>query len=279
MSKKIKIIAGFLVAVVVAYGVIKYINHGIESTDDAAVEAHVIPISTKVPGYIVSLNIKDNQLVKKGDVLVQIDPRDYALRVESAKANLTLASVALDNAVIQAKRQIAIGKAAGTQKEIDNALTAQSSAQASVDNAKAMLALAEKDLNDTKIIAPEDGLVTMRTAEQGAYAAVGQQLFTLVGTERWIVANFKEVQITDMRPGQKVDIVVDAYPNLKLTGVVDSIQSGTGARFSAFPPENATGNFVKIVQRVPVKILLEGNVPAEIVLGPGLSVVPTVHTL
>jgi len=102
-------------------------------------------------------------------------------------------------------------------------------------------------------------------------------MFIIVGKERWVVANFKETQLTDMRAGQKVNIEVDAYPDLKLEGLVDSIQSGTGARFSAFPPENATGNFVKIVQRVPVKITFKQQDHEGIILGPGLSVYPTVY--
>lgn len=277
MKKKQKMIAGFLGGLGLIVFVAWIYQLGKEGTDDATIEAHTVPIAPKVPGYITALNIRDNEYVKKGDVLIEVEPRDYQLRVDAAKANLASAIVSAKNAKINAKRQLAIGKAAGTQKDIDNALAAEATANAQVDNAKAELALAEKNLHDTKIIAPEDGFVTMRTAELGAYVGTGQQLFVLVGMDRWVVANFKEVQITDMRPGQKVHIEVDAYPKLKLKGRIDSIQRGTGARFSAFPPENATGNFVKIVQRVPVKITFETRVPDHVVLGPGLSVYPTVY--
>lgn len=275
MKKRVLFLV-FVLLMATGFAVHWVMNTGKESTDDAIIEAHTIPISPKVSGYIVALNVRDNQQVKKGDVLVEIDPRDYALRLDAAKARLVSAQVEANNAGVNARRAIAIGKAAGAQKDIDNAVAAEATAKAAEDAARVEVAIAQKNLDDSKIIAPEDGVITMRNAEQGGYATPGQQLFMLVGMERWVVANFKEVQITHMRPGQRVDIVVDAYPKLKLNGKVDSIQSGTGARFSAFPPENATGNFVKIVQRVPVKIILDGPVPEGIVLGPGLSVQPVV---
>ena len=278
MPKKIKLILTFIALIGLAIGANWVLQRGTESTDDAAIEAHTIAISPKVSGYIATLYVTDNQPVKKGDVLAEIDPRDYQLRLDAARANLASAQASANNAAVNAKRQRAIGKAAGTQKDIDNAVASEATAQAMLDNAKAQLAIAEKDLADSQIIAPEDGVVTMRTAEQGAYVTTGQQLFVLVGNERWVVANFKEVQITQMHAGQPVSITVDAYPHMQLSGHVDSIQSGTGARFSAFPSENATGNFVKIVQRVPVKILIDSVIPAGVVMGPGLSVRPTVHT-
>ncbi len=275
--KKARIIVAFLVLVAIGLGINWMMHRGIESTDDATIEAHTIAIAPKVSGYITALHVTDNQYVKKGDVLAEIDPRDYELRLEAAQANYASAQASANNAMVNAKRQREIGKAAGTQKDIDNATAAEATARASLDNTKALVEQAQKDLNDSKIIAPEDGIVTMRTAEQGAYATTGEQLFILVGMERWVVANYKEVQLTQMRVGQKADIEVDAYPKLKLSGHVDSIQSGTGARFSAFPAENATGNFVKIVQRVPVKIMIDSEIPADVILGPGLSVNPTVH--
>lgn len=277
MKKRI-VILSFLIVIAVGVSSLWLMGHGKETTDDATLEAHVIPISPKVSGYITMLNIRDNQPVRQGDVLVEIDPRDYALRLAAAQANLASAEVSARNAATNAQRQIAMGRVAGSQRDLDNALANEATAKAAVDNAKAQVDLAAKDLADTKIIAPQDGVVTMRSAEAGAFVTTGQQLFTLVGTERWVIANFKEVQITDMRPDQPVDIKVDAYPDLKLTGKIDSIQAGTGARFSAFPPQNATGNFVKIVQRVPVKIVFDQALPQNIVLGPGLSVQPTVHT-
>ena len=276
-KKKRTIIFVFLFAIALALGIWWLITRGKESTDDANIEAHTTAIASKISGYIAVVHVQDNQIVHKGDVLLEIDPKDYELRVAAAKANLVSAEASAANAKTNATRQQTIGKVAGTQRDIDAAVATASSANAAVDYAKAQLALAEKDLADTKIIAPEDGAVTMKTAEVGAYATPGKQQLVLVGTERWVVANYKEVQLTAMRPGQKVKIDVDAYPHLELKGHVESVQRGTGARFSAFPPENATGNFVKIVQRVPVKILIDSEIPPEVVLGPGLSVRPVVY--
>lgn len=278
MKKKQKIILLFVLLVTMVAAGFWLAGRGKESTDDAMIEAHTTPISAKISGYVVALNVRDNQHVKRGDVILQIDPRDYQLKVDAQKAQLASAQATAENAAINARRQLAIGKAAGTQRDIDNAVAEEASSKASVEQAKAMLALAEKDLSDTNIVAPEDGIITMRTVENGAYVMPGEQLLVLVGEARWVTANFKEVQLTDMRPGQSAHITIDAYPDLTLRGHVDSIQSGTGARFSAFPPQNATGNFVKIVQRVPVKILIDDALPENIVLGPGLSVVPTVYT-
>jgi membrane fusion protein (multidrug efflux system) len=125
-------------------------------------------------------------------------------------------------------------------------------------------------------VAPVAGFVTHRGIQPGDYAQTAQPQLALVPRHVWVVANFKETQLTHMRPGQTVEISVDAYPRLEIRGHVDSIQSGAGARFSLFPPENASGNYVKVVQRVPVKIALDTAQGAE-VLGPGMSVVPEVR--
>ena len=149
--KKQKIIFIFLVIVAIGVAALWLLNRGIETTDDAMIEAHTIPISPKVPGYITVLNVADNQFVHKGDVLVEIDPRDYELRRDEAKAKLASAEVTAQNALTNAQRQIAIGKAAGSQKDIDNAITAQATAKAMVDSQRIALAIAEKDLTDSKI--------------------------------------------------------------------------------------------------------------------------------
>lgn len=277
MQKKQKIILSFLILVAVGVFSVWFMGRGKESTDDAIIQAHTVPISAKVSGYVVELQVEDNQKIRQGDVIVQIDPTDYQLKVDAAKAAVLSAETTVRNAQINARRQQAIGSVAGTQKDIDNAVSQLATSQANLDNAKAMLAIAEKDLTDTKVVSPIDGIITRRTVENGAYITPGMQLLVVVGMDRWVEANFKEVQITHMKPGQRAQIKVDAYPHLTLNGHIDSIQSGTGARFSAFPPENATGNFVKVVQRVPVKILIDDRLPDDIVLGPGLSVIPTVY--
>ncbi|GBR28027.1 multidrug ABC transporter [Komagataeibacter oboediens DSM 11826] len=150
--------------------------------------------------------------------------------------------------------------------------------QAQLAQAEAKLREAELNVEWTQIRAPHDGWISQRNIERGTYVTAGQTVVSVVEPEIWVVANYKETQLTHMRPGQKVDIAIDAYPFLKLKGHVDSLQLGTGATFSAFPPENATGNYVKIVQRVPVKILIDEGLRQDLPLSIGLSVEPTVHT-
>lgn len=315
-------------------------TRNVESTDDAAIEAHIIPIAPKIAGYVVELNIKDNQHVKKGDILLKIDPEDYQIALKQAQADLAVAqsrliagqhnyastSVSAPSNLTSAESQVAaataewknaqttlkrlqdLGDAARSRQSLDNAIADEKSArsnladanaklksaqtapdaiaaseagvkelQAAVEKADAVVAQAQKNLDDTVLVATEDGRVTRRNIEQGAYVKEGQQLFTIVSDEIWIVANFKETQLEYMKPGQNVDIEIDAYPGQDFTGKVDSIQSGTGARFSLFPPENATGNFVKIVQRVPVKIVFDKKPSDTLSLGAGMSVTPKVH--
>ena len=193
-------------------------------------------------------------------------------RVEAAKSGQTQAQAALaeakarQTAAADAPQQVAMSKA---QADVADAQTAQ--AQAAVDQA----ALA---LSYTKITAPEAGRVTNKMVEEGAYVQVGQTLMTLVPARIWVVANFKETQLVHIQPGQPATVKVDAYPGKVFQAHVDSVQAGTGAVFSLLPPENATGYFVKVVQRVPVKIVFDDQPdPAIYHLGPGMSVVPTVN--
>ncbi|MGD1030279.1 MAG: HlyD family secretion protein [Opitutaceae bacterium] len=149
-------------------------------------------------------------------------------------------------------------------------------ARAEVIRGEAAVRQAELNLSYTRVVAPVAGFVTHRGVQPGDYAQTAQPQLAIVPRQVWVVANFKETQLTRMRPGQPVEVSVDAYPRLKIRGHVDSIQSGSGARFSLFPPENASGNYVKVVQRVPVKIVLDDAQGAQ-VLGPGMSVVPEVR--
>jgi membrane fusion protein, multidrug efflux system len=146
--------------------------------------------------------------------------------------------------------------------------------KAQLESARAQLAQAASNLSRTIISAPVAGRVTQLTAAKGGYAAVGQALMMFVPRDVWITANFKETQLDLMRPGQPVDIEIDAYPDRTFEGRVDSVQAGSGTAFSLLPAQNATGNYVKIVQRVPVKIVF--NKPPDVLLGPGMSAVPTV---
>ena len=303
-----------------------------ETTDDAFVDGHAIQISPQVPGRVLKLFINDNQFVKRGDPLVQVDPRDYDAALAQARANLAAAQsrlaeaqqevivsrakaeqdrAAVSSAEAEAKladadlaRYQTVEKRAISQQQLDAAVaTAQSSqaslvvarkkadasdaqigldeaqiptADAGVQQAGAALQQAELNRSYAGIIAPEDGWVTHRVVEQGQYLQVGQALLAIVPRNVWITANFKETQLTYMKSGQPVWIEVDAFPRRKFKGHVDSIQAGTGAQFSLLPPENAAGNYVKVVQRVPVKIVFDENDDPSQMLPLGASVVPEV---
>jgi membrane fusion protein (multidrug efflux system) len=331
-----------LIVLVAAIGAVTfwYLTKDTASTDDAYTDGHAITVAPQVSGIVVALWVTDNQRVKAGDVLIEIDPRSYAAARDQAKSSLDVAEAQLADARINLdwarqdyparlaaakaslsaaeathfkaqadqRRQRGLPRQATSQQDIDTADAALrtseariAEAQAAVQRAelvpeyvgqaeahvhqleaqvalaRAQLQQAELNLSWTKVVAPQDGWITKRNVEQGNYVQAGQAVLSIVTPDIWITANFKESQLGRMRPGQKVDIAVDAYPNLKLTGHVDSIQLGSGSRFTAFPPENATGNFVKIVQRVPVKIAIDGGLDPEFPLPLGLSVEPTVH--
>jgi membrane fusion protein (multidrug efflux system) len=248
-----------------------------ESTDDAFVDAHITLTAPKIAGRVAAVHINDNQDVKKGDLLVEIDPADAEAALAQAEAKLRHDQAAQLKADQDLKRQQDLfGKGAISAQDRDTAIQNAATTKADVQTDTAAIQQAELNLTYTKILAPEDGRVTKKAVEPGDYVQVGQNLFALVMPERWTTANFKETQLRNMRPGQRAEVSVDAYPDHPLRGHVDSIQAGSGARFSLLPPENATGNYVKVVQRVPVKIVLDEQPDVQRVLGPGMSVVPTV---
>jgi len=184
------------------------------------------------------------------------------------------------SALAAAKSKVAQQSAASTYetestRQLESAKAEWQSAQAQVAQEQAALTEANLQLSYTKVAAPVAGRVTQRSVNSGDYVQIGQQVLALVPMDLWVTANFKETQLRHMQPGQPVEIHVDAYPDKVLRGHVDSIQAGSGAQFSLLPPENATGNYVKVVQRVPVKIVLDEPDSAHI-LGPGMSVEPTV---
>jgi len=248
-----------------------------QSTDDAFVDTHVVSVAPKVAGRVSAVHVRDNQLVKKEQVLVELDPRDFQVGLEQAKANLAKdkATETTANANEQRARSLFSNKVISAQERDANVAAAESS-RGNVQADEAAVKQAELNLAYTKIKAPIDGYVTNKKVAIGDYLQVGQTLMALVPPRVWVTANFKETQLRNMRPGQPVTISVDAYPGLKLQGHVDSIQAGSGAAFSLLPPENATGNYVKVVQRVPVKIVFDQKPDAQHVLGPGMSVVPEV---
>jgi membrane fusion protein (multidrug efflux system) len=176
----------------------------------------------------------------------------------------------------QANVQSAQSKLAAAQAQAANGESQVKTAEAQVAVAQTMLHQAELDLSYTSIRAPVDGRVTRKSVEPGAYVSVGQPLLAVVPDDVWVVANFKETQLKQMRPGQAVEVSIDAYPDRKFDAHIDSIQSGTGSRFSLLPPENATGNYVKVVQRVPVKIVFDQPLPSDLAIAPGMSVEPEV---
>lgn len=366
------------------------------STDNAGIEGHTVRISSKVAGTVKNVYIDDNQKVKKGDLLAEIDDSDYQVKYNQAVAKLEAAKEKLKSAninvnltsitskstneqikssvsearanVVMTEKQIAKAKAnlaeanedinsakaefklaeinytryeklyrkgVVSKQDFDKASTTYQTQQAKLNSAnnKALsassvvqfayanndaanksleqtlnkfkgsntvseqvaisdsqrkIAKAEikqlesavvqtkLDLSYTKIYAPQSGTITGKSMECGSYIQIGQPLFTIIPKDRWIIANFKETQITGIKIGQHVNIKVDAYPNKIFKGKVDSIQLSTGAKTSLFPPENAVGSYVKVVQRVPVKIIFDEKISPQYTIVPGMSAIPQI---
>lgn len=271
-STKTKIIVGVVGAAAVLASGVAWTYHGGVSTDDAFIEAHVVPISPRVPGHVLRVLVDDNQLVAKGQELAEIDPADYLTERDAAKAQVDAADAAARKIELDVRRYEALtAKNEASRQTLDHARADARSAAAALEAAQAHLRQAELNLSYTRIIAPQAGRVTRKTVEEGAHVGVGQSLLAIVPKDVWVVANFKETQLRRMRSGDRAEVSIDAYSG-KLRGRVDSLQSGTGERFSVLPAENATGNFVKVVQRIPVKIVLDSAADAERLLAPGMSV-------
>jgi membrane fusion protein (multidrug efflux system) len=319
-----------------------------ETTDDAFIAGHIVSIAPRIAGQVAAVHVLDNQLVHSNDLLVEIDPADYAVTV-SQKESAAQSQGANFRTIVAAyelmRAKVATAKASArkagadatatestakktqadferaqdlvkqktiSQQEFDSSQAANTKAQADlksaqenvdeenskVDEAEKQLAaaFAEKDmafsqfneaqtnvaaaklnLSYAKLFAPCDGRVTRKAVEAGDYVQTGQQLMSVVPIEVWVVANFKESQLKQMQPGQLVMVELDSLGGREFRAHVDSIQAGSGAQFSLLPPENATGNFVKVIQRVPVKIVFDEPLPADHVIGPGLSVAPSVQ--
>ena len=300
-----------------------------ESTDDAQVEGDVYPVLPRVGGPVLEVKVDENIRVKKGDVLVTIDPADYQQRVNAAEAALfaaqaqvtaARAGVGTANANVRTA-QTGIGVSQANQERLQKDLkrsdllrkqdiipqseydavqanlkataaqrataTDQVSvarqqvavasqqiavAQAVVKQRQADLDNAKLQLSYTTIVAPQDGIISKKNVQPGQVVGPGQQLFGIVGSARtWVVANFKETQLEDMKVGQAVKLEVDAYPNEEFNGHIESLSAATGARFALLPPDNASGNFVKVTQRIPVRIALDKADPQH-PLRAGMSV-------
>jgi membrane fusion protein (multidrug efflux system) len=248
-----------------------------QSTDDAFIAARNFSMAPKVSGYITAVPVTDNQHVGAGDVIARIDDRDYRVALDQAKAQLAHDQALLEQAKTNLRRyQYLVQRNAIAQQQADDQgfLVAQTESTVALDQAK--IDAAQLDLSHTTISAAEPGRVVSLTGAVGEFAQAGTALTIFVPDEIWVTANFKETQLDAMRPGQPVTLAIDAYPDRNIRGHVASVQPGSGTAFSLLPAQNATGNYVKIVQRVPVKIVID-DPPADVALGPGMSVVPTVR--
>lgn len=307
----------FFVVIGIIIGLFKlYEMLGYQSTDDAYVETTTVSVSPKVAGQIVEVKIIDNQPVKKDDVVAIIDQKDYEVKLAQAKAVYERAILNQNNAMANlnaANSEIALAQkdveryenlykiGAVSKQTLDKAVTnleaikarqmvAEQSifssdpnqnakvADADLNVLKAQLDAAQLAHDYTYIKAPIDGTVSGKRVEVGMMVQPGTPLFVIVPNDVWVVANFKETQLEKMQKGQEVDIKIDAYPHKVFKGRIESIQRSSGAKSSLFPPENAVGSFVKIVQRIPVKIVFTEKIdPEEYAIIPGMSVVPKVY--
>ena len=311
IKRKITAVIVLLLLIGAVFYIIKEMKY--VSTDDAYVETTMVNVAPKVSGQIQEVYVTDNQFVKEGDLVAVIDDADYKVKLAQADANYE--KIKFDQANAKANLSASQSNIALAQKDLERyqnlyeqgAVSKQTldSAQVRYDNAKAGLTQAQQalfsdsngktvadanlltakaakdkaalDLSYTKIYAPQSGTVSSRRVEKGMYVNVGSPLFTLVPENVWVVANFKENQLRHMKKGQAVDLKIDTYPNHVFKGKIDSIQRASGAKSSLFPPENAVGSFVKIVQRIPVKIIFTEKIdPDEYNIVPGMSVVPKV---
>jgi membrane fusion protein (multidrug efflux system) len=336
-KRVLTVVALIALAAVFAGGRMWYRSHNFVDTENAYIAGHVHPVSARIAGVVTRVLVEDNQHVKAGDVIAELDPSDQHVRVEQIEAQIASARqqvIQADAQVAQVRAQAAAAKAqvgqaqalalrarqdaervgqlytkqmkAVSKAEVDAANAARSAAAADVnarrDNAaaaeaqiaaagsardvfKAQIKVLQAQLKDarqqvsySRVVAPVDGRIGRRSVESGARVQPGQQLVAVVEDKVWVTANFKETQLAGLKPGQAVDLEVDALPDEHLVGRVDSFSPASGNQFALLPADNATGNFTKIVQRVPVKITLA---PADMQrlagrLVPGMSVVAEV---
>jgi membrane fusion protein, multidrug efflux system len=308
-----------------------------ESTEDAFMVGDLTPLSAKVSGYVASVPVGDYQTVRKGDLIVEIDPADYRAQLAQADANSAAAQATLTNlanqkdvqralirqaeATIQAttadlqryaleaarqsdllktriagtpqlveqaedneKRtaaQLLLNKAQLDQQKalLDSLDVQEQQLAAQVRAAEAQVQLAQNNLGYTRIVSPVDGMVGQRQVRPGQFVNVGTQVIAAIPLPNiWVIANYKETQMTHVRIGDAARVTVDAFPDLVLTGHVESWSPGTGSTFALLPPDNATGNFTKVVQRVPVKIVLDAHPSLGTLVRPGMSVEARIDT-
>jgi len=296
-----------LAAVVFGVRTVLFYSKHVE-TDDAQVEGHIAPVLPKVSGYVTKVLVDDNQRVRAGQLVLTIDDRDLKSKVATAQADLQNTRAAVDVARAQVTRAKTGAQKAGADlgryaelrkkeevssqqydaaraaseaaaADVEAASRSVAAAQAKVDQKQADLDFALLQLSYASVAAPESGTVSRKSVEVGQFVQAGQPLLAIVSSEQpWVIANFKETQLKKMRVGQPATIEVDAYPKLEFHGKVDSIAAATGAKFALLPPDNATGNFTKVVQRVPVKIVLTDPPDPARPLRAGMSVNTIVTT-
>jgi membrane fusion protein (multidrug efflux system) len=255
-KKKIAMIAVPIVVLLVGYLV--YQSFMFVSTDDAQVGAHSTLLSAKVSGIVTKANVEENQKVKAGDVLVEIKADDYQNMIDQLQGDEASLQAQLKAAQANYQRTLSLlRKGASTQERLDTAEAQFHSLESRLKAAQAQVNEAKLNLGYTKIVAPEDGTVGRKSFEVGMLATAGQPLLGFVSnTERWVTANLKETDMDNIAVGKKATVEVDAISGKTYEGEVESISPATGATFTLLPPDNATGNFTKVVQRVPVRIKL-----------------------
>ncbi len=294
-----------------------FTDNGVERTDDAQVEQYISPVNVKVAGYIKEIRFTEHQFVHKGDTILIIDDREYAIALKQAEAQLmdarsgrkvignsvntasssaTVLDASIEEAelrveklerdyrrysallekkastpviVEQYKTELDMAKARvsalkrqreAARSTVNEVSQRQENADAAILRAEAAVDMARLNLSYTVITAPADGYLGRRTIEQGQLVSPGQTITTLIpDSKKWVVANFKETQMARIRPGQKVEITVDAMPGKWFAGTVTAISQATGSKYSMVPTDNSAGNFVKIQQRVPVRIDFNGS--------------------
>ena len=280
MKPKWKVVVPIVVLLLAGGAYFVYAHFLFVSTDNAQVQAPTVLIAPKVAGYLIKVEVKENQKVAAGDVLSEIDPRDYENRVKEAEGEEESLQAKLKDAAVNNERAKKLfDRGATTQQQFDNTTAIFRELTAKLGVTQAKLAQARLDLENTKVKAPAAGVIAKKSAEVGQLAAVGNPLFGFVSSEeRWISANFKETEIKDVHLGAQVDVTVDAIPGKVFQGKVESISGATGSTFTLLPPDNATGNFTKVVQRVPVRIQLENLSEEDVTrLAAGLSAIVSVH--
>jgi membrane fusion protein (multidrug efflux system) len=280
MEKRKKILSIVAAVALIAgiYFVYQYLTY--VETDNAQVEAHSVMLAPKVGGFVTAVHVTEGQKVKSGEVLVELEPRDFENALKQAQAELASADARLSEAQKNYQRMSElVRRQAASRQQFDQASAVFNELKAKREAAQAQLAQAQLNLDNTRIRAPSDGFIARKSADVGQLAAVGVPLVGFVdGQERWVSANFKETDLNHIRIGSEVNVSVDAISGKDFHGVVESVSSATGSTFTLLPPDNATGNFTKVVQRVPVRIKLEQLSRDDIEqLRAGLSAVVKVH--